>query len=206
MPWGGYAGGNARARMSLLMPDTGYDYWFAENGGGGGGGGGGPALSEGCQNALRVTNKDASSVQRALAAKDTLQAAAQGTPIDWTILAAIGIRESGFVNISEVDGAGVGVGVFQITVSATSGVTAQQAGSLTWAANYAAQLLNSNMTYLASQFPNFTPSQLLQATAASYNMNPYKPGNFTGNPNTIDGGTAGGNYGSNVLQLMDCFH
>jgi hypothetical protein len=72
-------------------------------------------------------------------------------------------------------------------------------------ANFAAHLLDSNMDYLASKFPNFSPAQLLQATAASYNMNPYKPGNFTGNPNTIDVGTTGNNYGMNILLLMDCF-
>ncbi len=81
-----------------------------------------------------------------------------------------------------------------------------QANDLAWSAKYVAQLLDSNMKYLAGQFPAFTASQLLQATAASYNMNPYKPGNFTGNPNKIDIGTAHHNYGSNVLQLMDCFH
>jgi hypothetical protein len=115
-------------------------------------------------------------------------------------------RETGFQNVNEKDGAGVGVGVFQITVSPTSGVTAAQAGNLTWAANYAGNLLSSNMSYLGNKFPNFTPDQLLQATAASYNMNPYNPKNFTGNPNTIDDGTANGNYGSNVVQIMEhCF-
>jgi hypothetical protein len=108
--------------------------------------------------------------------------------------------------VSLEDRAGVGVGVFQITVSPTSGVTAAQAGNLTWAANYAGNLLSSNMSYLGNKFPNFTPDQLLQATAASYNMNPYNPKNFTGNPNTIDDGTANGNYGTNVVQIMEhCF-
>src|SRR5579883_1795254 len=169
-------------------------------------------LSADCQNALRTavpntgTGGLIAALDRANAAMGTLVTAVAGTSIDWTMLAAIGIRESAFRNTSEVDGAGVGVGVFQITVGPKSGVTAAQAGNLAWAASYAAQLLASNMSYLASQFPNFTPSQLMQATAASYNMNPYKPGNFTGNPNTIDDGTAHGNYGSNVMQLINCFH
>jgi len=53
---------------------------------------------------------------------------------------------------------------------------------------------------------------LTQATAASYNMGVFNPStgrpNFTGNPGTIDQGTAGpngGNYGSNVVALMNCF-
>ena len=89
----------------------------------------------------------------------------------WTMLAAIGIRETGFQNITEVDGVGLGVGVFQISVPG-SGLTAAQAGNLTTAANYAAGLLNSNMATLAGKYPNRTPSQLLQATAASFNLAP----------------------------------
>jgi len=59
------------------------------------------------------------------------------------------------------------------------------------------------MATLAARFPNFTSEQLLQATAASYN---FGTSNISGNPNTIDKGTTGNNYGSNVLLLMDCFH
>lgn len=59
------------------------------------------------------------------------------------------------------------------------------------------------MTYLAANFPNFTAAQLLQATAAAYN---FGTGNISGNPSTIDVGSAGGNYGNNVVKLMDCFH
>jgi hypothetical protein len=58
------------------------------------------------------------------------------------------------------------------------------------------------MDILSAKFPNFTPAQLVQATAASYN---FGIRNISGNPNTIDVGTANGNYGSNVVQLMDCF-
>ena len=195
--------------------------------GGGGGGGVGSGSTSGaqaqwnelnpqCQNALQAALPNTPSsalvaaLNRAMAAESTLVVATAGTPITWQFLAAIGIRESGFQNISEVDGAGVGVGVFQITVKNNNvnpryGVTVAQAGNLDWSASYAAQLLTSNMTYLTSKFPNFTPFQILQATAASYNMNPYKPGNFTGNPSTIDAGTARSNYGSNVLDLLNCF-
>jgi len=123
------------------------------------------------------------------------------------MLAAVAIEESGVTDKNEKGGAGVGVGVFQITVSAATGVTAAQANNLAWSANYAAAMLDSNADYLASlpRLQNFTQAQLLQATAASYNMNPYKPVNFTGNPNTIDKGTTNGHYGSTILSLMDCF-
>ena len=62
------------------------------------------------------------------------------------------------------------------------------------------------MGYLSAWFPNFTPTQLLQATAASYNIGLW---GISGNPNTIDWGTApagaNGNYGSDILLLMNCF-
>ena len=119
------------------------------------------------------------------------------------MLAAIGVRESGFLNVSEVDGAGVGVGIFQITVGANSGVTAQQAGNLAWAANWAASYLATNNSTLAADYPNLDPAHLLQATAASYNLG---VGGISGNPNTIDAGSALGNYGSSILGLMECFH
>ena len=63
-------------------------------------------------------------------------------------------------------------------------------------------MLATNMATLAAKYPNLRPAQLLQATAASYN---FGTGNISGNPGTIDVGTAGNNYGSNVLNLMDCF-
>jgi RHS repeat-associated protein len=165
-------------------------------------------LSKDCLDALRTAGTGASAVKRALAAESTLESAVQGTGIDWTMLAAIGIRESGFLNVSEKDGAGVGVGVFQITVKPGNGVTAEDAGNLTWAADYSANMLGTNLLTLAKKFPNFTVDQLLQATAASFN---FGTGNISGNPNTIDVGTAPGgvkgNYGSNVMNIMNnCLH
>jgi hypothetical protein len=59
------------------------------------------------------------------------------------------------------------------------------------------------MNYLSAKFPNFTPTQLLQATAAGYNFDPTT--NISGNPNTIDKGTTWGNYGISVVFMMDCF-
>jgi hypothetical protein len=161
-------------------------------------------LSKDCLDALRTAGKGAAAVKRALAAESTLESAVQGTGIDWTMLAAIGIRESGFLNVSEKDGAGVGVGVFQITVKPGNGVTAEEAGNLTWAADYAANMLGTNLLTLAKNFPKFTVDQLLQATAASFN---FGTGNISGNPKTIDVGSANGNYGSNVMNIMNnCFN
>jgi soluble lytic murein transglycosylase-like protein len=154
-----------------------------------------------------MANKSTAAVNRANTAWDTLQTAADANNVDPAMLAAIGVRESNFQNVNQGDGPGVGV--FQITVSPNSGVTATQAGNLAWAANYAAAMLDSNMDFLGNQpqLQSFTQTQLLQATAASYNMGLGNPrgSNFSGNPNTIDVGTKYNNYGSNILLLMDCF-
>ncbi len=165
-----------------------------------------------CAEGLQRAGADIAGLDRVNANWDTIQDAADANNVDPALLGAIILRESDARNINENDGAGVGVGWFQLTVSPGSGVTADCAMSLACAANEAAQMLASNMDYLDSTFPTYAASgTLLQATAASYNMNPYKRGNVTGNPATIDIGTARsnhepvGNYGSNVMQLMDCF-
>jgi len=59
------------------------------------------------------------------------------------------------------------------------------------------------MQSLAAKFPNFTPDQLLRATAASYSLG---VGGIWGNPATIDvGSNPNGHYGANVLGIMKCF-
>jgi hypothetical protein len=146
-------------------------------------------------NALRLAALD-----RATAAASTLQTAAQGTVVPWQLLAAIGIRETNFQNISQANGNGRGI--FQIDIGVNPSVTAAQAFDPAWAAAWAANRLDSNYFELASDHPNFTQAQLWQATAASYN---FGTGNISGNPNTIDVGTTGNNYGSNIMNLMKCF-
>ena len=175
----------------------------------GGGGGSGPTtgwpapLSPDCLSALGTAHTNAAAVGRALAYQSTLQVAVQDTDISWKMLAAVGIRETGFANIAEYGG-GYGRGVFQIDIGKNPSVTEAQAYDVSWAAQWAANLLNKNMGVLSSNFPNLTPTQLLQATAASYN---FGTKNISGNPNTIDVGTTGYNYGSNVLAIMtNCFH
>ena len=128
-------------------------------------------LSPECQQALRTAMPNTNAIQmvaalnRATADESALTAATANTSISWTILAAIGIRESAFQNINQ--SGGQGVGIFQIDVGQNPSVTAGQAGDPVWAANFAAQMLNSNMAYLSGKFANLTPDQLLQATAAS---------------------------------------
>jgi hypothetical protein len=97
---------------------------------------------------------------------------------------------------------GDGRGVFQIDISKNPNVSEADARNVSWAAAWAAKRLAENNKILAEEHPNFDPAHLLQATAASYNFG-YR--NISGNPDTIDVGSARNNYGSNVLNLMDCF-
>ena len=154
-----------------------------------------------CQAALNVAGANGSAVTRANSNWDTIQSAATANGIDPNLLAAIGVRETGFQNIAQIGG-GKGAGVFQIDLGKNPGVTSAQAYNIAYAANFAANMLAASADTLASEYPSFSPAQLLQATAASYN---FGTGNISGNPNTIDVGSTGGNYGSNVVGLMSCF-
>ena len=140
-----------------------------------------------CSSALLAASRTAGGVGRANAAWNVLQQAASAHNIGTALLAAIGVRETDFRNIQEFNG-GPGMGVFQLTNQ--QGVTAAQAFNLSFSSNYAANMLSANKSYLSNAFPSFSPPQLLQATAASYN---FGTGNISGNPSTIDVGTAGGN-------------
>jgi RHS repeat-associated protein len=159
--------------------------------------------SKQCRAALATTGKDQAGLQRAVQNWNAIANAANAHGIDPALLAAVGVRETDFQNIWQYGG-GSGAGVFQIDLSKNPSVTANEAFTIQFAANFAANMLRNNYDYLKSQFGNnFTPDQLLQATAASYN---FGTGNISGNPATIDVGTAGpNNYGSNVLNLMSCF-
>lgn len=155
-----------------------------------------------CQKGMHEAGADMNGLNRALANWDTISHAANTHAIAPAMLASIGLRESDFTDKNQVGG-GQGVGVYQFTVSASSGVTGAQANNLVTASDIAANMLESNMNYLANKFPNFTSMELLQATAASYNFGATK--NISGNPNTIDAGTTHGNYGISILLLMNCF-
>jgi hypothetical protein len=160
-----------------------------------------PPLSKQCRSALKVAGQNASAVTRANASMSLIQTAATAHGVSPALIAAIGVRETGFMNIAQVGG-GKGAGVFQIDLGANPSVTSAQAYNVSYAANFAAALLAGNMSSLAKDYPKFTAAQLLQATAASYN---FGTGNISGNPATIDVGTTGNNYGSNVVNLMSCF-
>ena len=144
-----------------------------------------------------MAKKDKAAVNRAIAAKATLQAAARKHGIDWRMLAAIGVRETDFRSIdSKVDG---GMGVFQLT---NKKITRAQAHNLAFAADMAARIIKSDMAYLKRRFPKLTQAQLWQATFASYN---FGVDDISGNPATIDVGTTNNNYGESILLMMNCF-
>ncbi len=157
--------------------------------------------SQDCLNALQTAHANTGALTRADNNMQLIQAAAAANGINPDLLAAIGIRESGFRNIPQ-GGGGMGAGVFQVDLGQNPSVTSAEAYNVAWEANYAAQMLANNMATLASKYPGLTPCQLQQATAASYN---FGTGNISGNPNTIDVGSTGNNYGSNVMNLMTCF-
>ena len=156
-----------------------------------------------CNSALATAHQDRGAIARAGAAWDVLHAAANAYNIPTALLAATGVRETGFRNVQEVlknGEPGPGMGFFQLTNQ--KGVTKEDASNIYFAANFAANMLSSNRSALSSSFPSFTSGQLMQATAASYN---FGTGNIRGDPSRIDVGTTGGNYGSNVVHLMSCF-
>jgi hypothetical protein len=182
---------------------------------GGGGGGHDPSSDQDCggapasewaaddpevQAALDTASADQAGVDRAIADWDIIVTAANSHGIDPALLGAVALRETDFRNIDQPDG--MGRGWFQIDLGAHPDISWAQAHDLVFAANWAANYLADNMAYLANAFPNFTPSELLQATAASYNLGPR---GISGNPETIDDGSWGDNYGSNVVGMMDAF-
>jgi len=171
------------------------------SGGGGGGGGSDADLSQQCVSALALANRSQSAVVRANASWSTLTVAAESNGNDPALLASIGVQESNF-QTGQQAGNGSAYGVFQIDLSRNPGVTETEADNLGWAADWTASYLSQSETYLVQTFPDWTPDQVLQGTAASYNLGRY---DFSGNQNTIDVGSTGGDYGSSVVNLMSCF-
>jgi hypothetical protein len=159
-------------------------------------------LSPDCLNALLVAHTDKKALTRVGDNWKVIQEAATAHSIDPNLLAAIAIRETGFQNISQRNG-GKGRGVFQIDIGKNPSVKEAKAKDLTYSANFAAKMLATNMAILSAKYPRFTETQLLQATAASYN---FGTKNIKGNPDKIDDKTAENNYGSNVLNILtNCF-
>lgn len=154
-----------------------------------------------CSSALSTAKTNGQAIGRYYSNfRGVVGGAASANGVDPNFLAA-GVRESGIQNIAQPDGRGRGV--FQIDLGANPGVTEAQAFDVSFSANFAANMLSSNQQHLAQAHPNLDPAHLARATAASYNFGTQ---NISGNPNTIDVGTTGGNYGSNAMAISgNCF-
>jgi len=217
-------------RMLLYSPEGSWT--------GGGGGGGGPlsleqqfsiayGVSEACARGLFETTSEKyrprsslgfgpfwAMVERANAHRHVLVAAAERWGIDWRMLAAIGVRESGFRNIAELGG-GPGRGVFQINIKANAGeVTEDQAFDLEFAANWAAKTLADNAKDLAASY-GLGGERLWTLVIASYNAGIGKVlraidsrlarGGTIDQIASLDFLTTRENYARNVMDLMECF-
>jgi RHS repeat-associated protein len=172
-------------------------------------------LSDDCQNGLRTAlpaRSDSQGIPRWLGALDrakdkqaTLEAAADKYGIDWHLLAAIGIRETGFV----------GDNIFQLSGNLAS---ADQAKDLAQAADIAAKLLSDNASLISKTISGLSPDRLNWMVAASFNTgaqgqinryrNGFSPDYLTApiDPSGTPNRRYRNNYGENVLGLEDCFN
>jgi len=143
-------------------------------------------------------------LDRANASSFALQTVVDGSDVDWRMMAAIGIRETGFVNIEQSNG--FGRGVFQIDIQQNPSVTGQNAGDLSWAAIWVANYLQQSYDQINGIISFEDPSNLSIAVAASYNRG--LPGTITDITRGIspDVKTTRHNYGTNVFNLMSCFN
>ncbi|CAN5407495.1 hypothetical protein BH20ACI2_BH20ACI2_14230 [soil metagenome] len=191
----------------------------SESGGGGSGRGGGPAqtqqstVSPDCLGALKVAKKDINAINRAYAAADLLNRVGKATGMYPKLLAAIGVRETGFQNINQ--SGGLGKGIFQIDVGQNPNA-GNIIGNIEAEATFAAQLLVSRMNHHSSAtrgYPSGNYNAYLQFAAAirDYNARHSVTQNVMNRPGAtvadLDRGTALNNYVSNVLNLMNhCFN
>jgi YD repeat-containing protein len=194
------------------------------------------SLSQGCLDALAEAGRTAAAVDRAYANVDALNKVAGEYNINMLgskILAAIAIRETGFINRNEMGG-GPGRGVFQISVGGVSSkITGDVEASAGWVMkNILAHWYNhyegrgySDVLSLAGALRNYNHSNKNDETAGlldvARNMDDLR---------VVDNGTAGteatrytvidpntgketgekitaGNYVTNVMQIADnCFN
>jgi RHS repeat-associated protein len=173
----------------------------------------GPSISDACSDALGVAGQTSQAVTNAYANAGALVQAGQNNNVDPGLLAAIGVRESGFTDTTQIGG-GPGQGVFQLTVTSPNSAAAAVIGNVAAEANYAAaNVYNTGYNYFQSLGLSATQSTvgavtyfnhgnkaqvanvLAQGQAMSY-------GGYEG----LDELTARGNYTSNVMSIaMNCF-
>jgi hypothetical protein len=152
-------------------------------------------------------------VRNALKYADVIKQAAADHDVDPNLLAAIGVRETGFRPIFE-NGThgGRGVGVWQIDRRYHGDVSIKQALNIPFAANYSAGLLSDSINSFVDQGYSYDLS--VGAAIRGYNSSQKRtkrhPDIYTllssGNIRDLDRGTAHGNYVSQVLAIAkNCF-
>lgn len=169
------------------------------------------ARAEACQQALTDGNITGgyAAVERAMAAEGILKQAEYNTGVDWRLLGAIGVRESGFRNVKEVPSATSkgGLGVFQIDQDTHLG-TARVATNVELSANYAAAYLKT-IEAKVSQLMFISPEVRSALVLRGYNTGPnnqYTPDKIPKGVAALDRGTAKNNYITNVTAIARyCF-
>ena len=158
------------------------------------------AFLDSCVRGLREADKDRAAVVRALADWRNIAEAAAPHGVPPGIVAAVGVRESGYRNVRQPNG--MGRGVFQIDLRGNPEVPEARAMDVDWAADWAAARIAQNLRYMRREYPHFTEAQAMQAALAAYN---FHTDDISGNAETIDVGTPGHNYGRNVRDIATCF-
>lgn len=132
-------------------------------------------------------------------------AVAGNNGIPWQLPAAVGVRESRFINQKQ-SGGGLGRGIFQIDRGVHPEVSNAQAYNVARSAKYAAADLAEGI----AEYGSYNPALSNAIGARYYNAGgKYMIGKIAGGIPALDRGTAppkGNDYVSNVLGLMDCFH
>lgn len=162
-----------------------------------------------CSTALAGANKTAQAINNYYGKyKGVVSGAANAHGIDANLLAALGVRESGFRN--SVQPGGAGRGIFQIDLGQHPDVSFSQAMDPSFSANYAAGMLQSGYTSAASLGYGHDMSNA--GALRQYNAGPrYFKQKMAGGVTALDKGTTGanhgpGNYVSNVLAISTkCF-
>ena len=164
-------------------------------------------VSELCARGMAASGARMDAIDRANEASNVLKEAAEEADIAWRLLAAIGVRESGFKNIDEIGG-GPGRGIFQVTPN--KGISEAQARDLSTAARYAAKHLKGSINHFSAVIDEYGRNPWAVAargyntgTSNRYTLNKLIGDDYIGN---LDRGTARNNYVTSVLNLMDCFY
>jgi RHS repeat-associated protein len=165
-----------------------------------------PKPNEACLKDLKTAGQNAQALDNASNNWGALGNAAGGSVVSASLLAAIGIRESGF-NPNAVQAGGQGVGAFQIDLGQNPTVTRSQAFNVSSAANWAVSNITSGYNLYARL--GYGPVGSLAGAIRNYNGSGGIPTSTLLNAGYLpylDLGTTRNNYLSNVVAIArDCF-